>query len=342
MKEMEIRRSKVKELIDEASDEKLILSKTDDVIDLFKKAAELCDVEPKVIEPWPSLIAYRHAHLLMRLCSRKNNLKKSDLTKMLTEADRLFTKSSRQADLLGPLPSIYRLAVLQRLQATDKNDVSTTTINNAFKIAIDNFEKSFAVTSTSAQLQNGWFNLLEIASYFLALPYSKLEGKGKLLKDKDLFKDKSWVIIGPDPESMGVRMHREIALSEIESRIKENPDSFFYILPHKDSKEEIRKWRYGINDNWKKIESYEPLRLLAILCAKKNNSIKDVKTAYRNANDDVAFRAAKTRLKKEFQKLTGLEENEIFAGLETPSGVPIVTDKIKIFGAVEYRALSRN
>jgi len=70
-----------------------------------------------VPSPWPEFAAYRLAHLKMR--SGANEVE------ALREIDLLFERASH-SEKTGPIPLIYRLAVLHRLVQSliDKNDIT--------------------------------------------------------------------------------------------------------------------------------------------------------------------------------------------------------------------------
>lgn len=359
---MEKTRKEIKELIDKASDQKLIALHTREAIRTLGYAQRLCDDSPDIPEPWPSIVAYRQAHLIMRLCNDRKNHKKNEELKLLEKADAMFEKAS-SSSYLGPLPSIYRLSVLHRLNLlTGENH--NDKIRFSYERAVDNFIDWTAGSSRSGnrntgnlrrlaaistdpdqekakrQLQNGIFNMLELTSYFMSLPYNILEGIGGLNYQDTI--QGGWVVISPDPESTEVTIPKELAIEEMEERGKKDPGAVFFILEH-DNNEYIteRRWKHGQGE-WEKAGSYEHLRLLALFCAMKNDIFNDLNKKFRieTGGNDI-FRQNKARLKRDFCKLTKLSPDEVFVKNEkTPSGIPVVTRRLNIYGAVEKRVLN--
>ena len=115
---IEVHRIKVAELLNKCVDQKLLYGGTSDAIVHAKEAYDIATAN-NVPSPWPEFAAYRLAHLKMR--SGANEVE------ALREIDLLFERASRY-EKTGPIPLIYRLAVLHRLvqSLTDKNDIAQT------------------------------------------------------------------------------------------------------------------------------------------------------------------------------------------------------------------------
>lgn len=122
--------------------------------------------------PWPHIIKYRMAHILMRTAKTEEEL---------LQIDELFTEASK-ANSLGPLPRLYRIAVLNRLGAD-----STSRLKPIFEQLIKQIDGNIQRLDvddnyqTGTEIQTSLFNMVEMASYFTGYPYSDLEGRGQIV-----------------------------------------------------------------------------------------------------------------------------------------------------------------
>ena len=127
-------------------------------------------------EPWPQITAYRFAQLKCRQPDKSVD--------MLEEIAELFELASEGQDqkLYGPLPRIYQLAVLHQLKTNDPDsrdayDRPNPTLE-VFRRAAQVMRIPGLVDEKAGKmgLQGVSFNMLELASFFLDLPYDMLGG----------------------------------------------------------------------------------------------------------------------------------------------------------------------
>ena len=165
-----ILRDQVNDLLKQTSDLKLLQGDPGKVLGLAQTAH---DLSKALSEPWPQITAYRLAQLKCR------QPKKS--VDMLKEIAELFeVASDGQTRSYGPLPRIYQLAVLHQLKSNDpeRRDAYDQRINKVFRRAVEVMRIPSLVNETARKirLQGDSFNMLELASFFLELPYDKLRG----------------------------------------------------------------------------------------------------------------------------------------------------------------------
>ena len=310
-------REKVHRLLTEASSEKLMRYETERALEKFKKAEDLID-KYNLEEPWPSLCAYRMGHLLLRTASTEAELKEA----------RFNFAAARGAACLGPLPDIYYLAVMYRLQKRDRQ-----TIKPLFSLAEQAIERLEIIEDP--QLDDPTFNLIELASYFSGLNYRDLEGMG--LPQNHASVTSTWMLVGPDPRWSNVVLSEAEALNELDelTKRKEYADAVFFKLSDKNGESRAglrRHWKYK-DKTWQK-GTYQRLRLLALslqqpTCSKENLIITIV-------GDDAtsgALSRLKYLLKNDLSCLTGLSQNSIYD--DSLPGFLRVTSELKIFGAVQ-------
>lgn len=124
--------------------------------------------------PWPQLVSYRLSHVLLRRAKSQNDF--HDIDQLLAIASGV--------NCLGPLPRLYRLAVLSRLGKTHKEMKNTVSqlINQIDYYADDEIHEKEENEHYErlTTLQNNFFNMLELAVYFTGYPYEGFEGKGLL------------------------------------------------------------------------------------------------------------------------------------------------------------------
>ncbi|MFN9042170.1 MAG: hypothetical protein ACK5YO_38140, partial [Planctomyces sp.] len=171
---LERRRSKVNELLRLSIDKKLLRGGSSDALALLEKAYDLATTGLKLPAPWTHLIAYRLAHLK----SRATGPDRDELERI----DALFAEASELPELRA-FALAYRVAILTRLEVHHPSSLAA----HWQKKRLDCFQKAVQAIHHSqlnpesrspvpALLQSTVFNLLEFASYMLALPYKDLEG----------------------------------------------------------------------------------------------------------------------------------------------------------------------
>lgn len=330
------RRREVADLLCEAADRKLVFGNTEEAAKKARKAHDLAHRNPELDTLWKILSAYRLAHLALRTAKTREDLE---------DVDRFFAEAA-SGNLLGPLPQIYRLPVLHRLRSEFEQDSKGERIREAFRDTLESLRNwqasngSGAEAWQRAQLQSGVFNMVELASYFLGMPYlPQLEGLGWNHPDSDnltaFFPSnpaRHWCLVGHEKRLKAVRYSKELALEELDSISQRYPEAILFKL----SSEEgcIRR---GAGE-WMR-ESINGLKLLAVLLlgevADRDDLRKKVMSIPRGGNTS-PFRQMKRRLTVRLAELSGLPEQEIFLE-DSAKGLPVVNREIPVYGAIEWR-----
>jgi hypothetical protein len=241
-------RQAVKRLLDECTDAKRLAGRTEAARVMAEKAYELA-TRDELPAPWPQLAAYRLAHLLLREGAGAD----------LVRADTLLAEASGSgdgpaADVLGPMPRIYRLAVMHRLNAPEKQ---IRALYGKARESIRRFQSGIDYQGQRGSIQDCLFNMLELATYFLGIPY-KLEGEGSAFSGLELGKN-DWYLVASGENLSGIRMPGPLARSELESRARRSPDALVFVL-----EENRPRWRIARQSGWADANA-DQLRLVACL-----------------------------------------------------------------------------
>jgi hypothetical protein len=318
-------RIQVDRLLNAASDLKMLRHHTQEAREKIEAAYQLAE-KNDLPQPWPSLCAYRLGHLIMRTAISKESL---------LDAEQYFMEASR-AGSLRPLPSLYRLAVLHRLEKM-KAGVTEVTIKKAFAKAEKDIQKGGV--DNKAQIQDHLFNVLEMTSYFSGMDYGEIEGMGDYHESKK--SPPSWILAGPVPRIAEVKYSEAYALEELEGLMKSHANAVFFVLRNlnspKTGDDPRAKWKNG-EQEWKKA-SYPGLRLLALLLRQTSRSLNGLMFQFIGGSDFQfdAFNQNKVRLKRHLAELTDRKIGDIL--LESAQGIPKINPHMKIFGAIEESAL---
>lgn len=314
---LEDRRRKVSELLQRCVDEKLLYGGTSNAIALAQEAYEIATVD-NVPSPWPEFAAYRLAHLKMR----SNPISVDTLRGI----DSLFAQASR-FEKAGPIPLIYRLAVLHRLVEAliDKKEISQvkTQSEEVFRKALGLLRCMPYVPESPQgdriERQSVAFNMLEFATYMTGRAYKSLEGVS-LLSPLDPFREGDWFVVGRDIDRIG--MTEVMARWEFEQRAGKNPELVLIQLI-KDKKAKIC---LSGDLQWSPFNLVQAKLVLTLLRSPNISRVdleqKVVGTVGAEAQD--RFRQAKSRLQKKFRELTGNAAFEVFDGEHLRNDVPIL------------------
>ena len=293
---VEVYRGKVDELLKKCVDQKLLYGGTTDAIAYAQEAYELATLN-NVPSPWPEFAAYRLAHLKMRSGANDINA--------LQEIDLLFERASR-FEKAGPIPLIYRLAVLHRLVQTliDKDDIDQAVAksNEVYGKAIGllrRMQHDPEITKGDRiERQSAAFNMLEFATYMSGRTYQSLEGVS-LLSPMDPFRKGSWFVVGIDIHR--IKMTESMARLEFEDRADKNPE-LVLIEFGIDSNAQIclardREWSYMNQDQ---------ARLILLLLQTPEMERNDLERKVVGTDGDDPsgrFRQAKRRVKEKLVQL---------------------------------------
>lgn len=346
------------EQLKKGTDLKRLYHQTIEAEKCLRKADSLVD-EHQIPQPWRQVVSYRLAHVLLRRASSKEDFE---------EIDQLLAIAA-EANCLGPLPRLYRLAVLFRLGKSHKD------MAKVFEPLVDQIDSCMFDDELAnddgrygeyTALQNNYFNMMELAVFFAGYPYEGFEGKGLLslgmrsgaLKDGNPFSDiysqlGEWRLVGTIPGLASTAYPGEIAISELESRMEskeiKQPCVCFKISNNKN----IHHWNFNLR---KKNGEFEWIRvkpnttylqfLYAVLYYRFLNTREALleRVFHKNLekSDDV-FRSWKKKTADELVKHltdtgTLLTKNDIFYDDKTVENrIPKFRPEITVLGACESR-----
>jgi hypothetical protein len=347
--EIEQRRIKVSKLLQECTDAKLLKGGSSYALGRAIEAHKLATQKPELPAPWPQLTAYRIAHLMLR-----GGTSNADLV----EADRLLALATGEgghasADLLGPLPRLYRLAVLHRISLSETSDSARDRTRTILRAVFDRARAEVLRASAGSPrqptvsvrgprggaIQDTGFNLLELAAYFLGENYASLEGLG--LADEELHRPSiAWYLVGPDPAICRVSMLERLAVAELEARGQQHCDAILFKLPNHPGEP---VWKRASDPGWNRVND-DHLRLLAMVLSNPQIAPEELKRRVvpDESNDPNGYyRQAVKRLRAELSRLTGLESDRTLHR-DTAKGRLVVSPEIRIYGAVCERTLRRS
>ena len=355
------RRNQVYRLLQETADLKRMKTAPHEVMESAEKAYKLATKPTKLDFPLPQLAAYRRAHLMLRRNPSEEDLEKIDQLLVVATA-----RTDADTNDLGLVPTIYRLAVLQRLSLLAK----TKEAQEEYRVDIQNTFKracQFVRTQNAAQLdnssttsrdpllrgpiQNPHFNLLELATYFLGAGYQDLEGLGANWDTEWIVptKHKAWILVGPNRSISEIHLHQKFAFAELDNRRDHDPGSIVFRLG-----ENLNEWQQPRQTEWEEMNADQLLILSIVL---KNPRISEqemrnlvvgelVKKAEQNRDytpdqerkSGNKYRKDKERLGEKLSIASGLPE-ECFLKLEENGDY--IPPEVTIYGAVQLGYLPR-
>ncbi len=322
---LERRRSKVNELLRLSIDKKLLRGGSSDALALLEKAYDLATTGLKLPAPWTHLIAYRLAHLK----SRATGPDRDELERI----DALFAEASELPELRA-FALAYRVAILTRLEVHHPSSLAA----HWQKKRLDCFQKAVQAIRNSqlnpesrlpvpAVLQSTVLNLLEFASYMLALPYKDLEG----LAISDVIEQcyaGGWYIAGRGIEK--IRMTEGFARSEFKARTAAS-DGLFIEL----SRTSVTWWLVskGVASESQTVnQDHAKLVLLSIVQPPLLPADLQRRVVGTDGKDSAArFRQVKSRTQKGIQSLARDENLLVFHG-------NILNPDICVIGLVEEKS----
>jgi hypothetical protein len=239
---------------------------------------------------------------------------------------------------LGPMPRLYRLAVLQRLLGVAPSRERAgirDTIKNVFEFADFAVRQSLTADQTRAAderlyqrapIQHGLFNMLELAAYFTGVDYHPLEGLGGPFGGITTEAD-DWKLVGPDPTIALVHMPRSLALAELDARGETNPRSILFRLDRR-----AAQWKTAPARSWEPF-GIPQARLLAHLLERSEPWTKTELRRKIAGGEEENLRQIATRFRKAFRKLTRCTDiDPLPQGRGT--GSYCIAEGLTFFGAV--------
>ena len=264
-------------------------------------------------EPWKAFCAYRLAHIKM--------LSDGDRESII-QAEKLFMEATA-AKFLGPLPRIYRLAALERLQPGRQK------LKEAFEDALNAFERLplSERLESDGEDQDNYSNMLRLAGYYFGYQTESVTNSVPLNDES------SWMLVGNDPKLARVKCSKEFAQEEMESLHEKYPEAVFFKLSKKKFGKKNpmeRHWKFGKN-KWQVMPHYPSMRLLSLLLKRTFETIEGLKDNLNATNNN--FAKIKERLNRETAGLLQASRNDIFTSGR--GQFPRLNPKIIIFGAIE-------
>jgi hypothetical protein len=324
-------RKEVESLLRAGASEKLQRAGTDAALKKLENAYKIAS--EKLLRPWPEVAGYRYAHLLLR--------KGPQDLKTLLQVEELFTASARYTRL-RPWALLYKLAVIHRIAKHPGQEVSPDFVTKAFdrcreavmdfvreKRSVDREEPAPPLADIDTRIQDELINSLELAVYFLEVPYAPLEG----LRGADDIELGSgdWFLVGTEAAYANIRFCWEMAIEELTARGENEPEAILFCLP-----EEPKDpwWRGGPNSRPKTGLRDGTARLLA---AELQDGRRLGRTGLeRLFGEDVSadtLRKTRERFRGDLAQMSGKSSGE-FQDAEPPFG-------LNIFGAVCRSTLHR-
>ncbi|MCP4476605.1 MAG: hypothetical protein GY818_00770, partial [Planctomycetaceae bacterium] len=179
------------------------------------------------------------------------------------------------------------------------------------------------------RLQGDQFNLLELASYFLELPYGSLRGLDDASKDGFDYSG-SWMIVSNQPDFKPIRYTERFAEIEVQSLLLQSAKAFGFKVYENGVDGKIGQ---GTINDWE-VGNAEQLRLLANLLHNPHCPRTDLlrKISTETVSDE-NFRQIKLRLKRKLKQLV-IDANEPIDQNDNSINLPI-----PIYGIVQSKIL---
>lgn len=326
---LEARRTQVHQLILKGTASKLVRGLTGDAERYLREAYAITRQDELFPRPWRQLVEYRIAQLILRQDPDGNRLE---------EADELLARAC-EGGSIGPLPAIYRLAVLGRLQRECRKGARDVTLRQAFHQALDAvrghrrgpLDAHVNQRVQNARIQDHYFNMLELSSYFLGRCYDDLEGLGTDPHTDLSPASDAWVLVGPDRKISEVVYSRELALVELEDRARIFPGA---VLFRRSSDTNGFVWKYG-RGGWKETRPSGAL-YLALVLSRRLTSERDLRMKVCSTDCSDNLRQVKSRLLRDIDALTGRRGSLVIVN-DPEIRVPTVSpESAPVFGAVPW------
>lgn len=305
-KKCEQRRQELLQLLTNCIDAKCLHGGTERAKQLARKAYGLAQQMPEL---WQRLASYRLAHLMLRDGDRRNL---PEVDKLLEFAAGISSRASSTP--LGPLPAIFRLAVLHRRWLESKSSMERTALTTEVQRTFETAQQDVRLYAFKRHDQEhepnaapAWgvqevvFNLLELATYFLGEKYEGLEGLGHfdVLRPKD---NQEWILLGSEPATATISVTREFALAELEDWESQTKHGIVVLVPETLNDAEMRLVRskkgFG-NPKWTKL-----VALLAERGSTRRADLCRSVVGSKSENPRAAFRKMLQRLGEEVEKVT--------------------------------------
>ncbi len=219
---------RVLQLVQQATDLKLLRHRTRAALALLAEADALCEAHPGLPRAIRGLVAYRMGHLRMR--------SGSDVQALLA-AEQDFQRACRLGEGLQPWASLYHLAVLGRLRALRPHPAIPDNIERRLLTRWRDALHQQAIQDPTLEpdrddpiVQRGSLNATEALAYALGLALEGLEGLGVL--GNGLQTELDWgVLVGNGLEEAHVRLPWAMLTPTLMQLREQQPGCLVYTLP---------------------------------------------------------------------------------------------------------------
>lgn len=301
-------RVEVFDLIERCTDEKLIRGGAQRAEVLAEEARSKAERLPRLRLLY-RLASYRLAHLLLR---------RNDANAKLPQIDRHFRIASGIDDAtevaraaLGPLPAIYRLAGLHRMQLSGRDRPDDAEVEAAHTYATERVRHQ-ARKSELEPIQTGFHNLLELALMFAGHPLHELEGRG--MDPLPAHSSTAWVLLSSAGGVSAPLLGREFAEAELEAWSEQQPVALVLRLTPDVNGEPNPTLRNPITGQSVTL-SADQGRLLALYLRDRvvtNETVEGVVPRAEGEDPNAARRKIKSRLKVLIRQLSP-DDHVVFA-----------------------------
>jgi hypothetical protein len=228
MNESELKK-RLKEVFAFGITRKVFDESSESALDALKEAHSLSKKLGKT-SFWPSVTAFRLAHLMFRNAKDTNSLEAiKDLLREATDQG-----APKHVSIFS---EILQIAVLSRLKDLSGRDVrlEQADIVRGLSMRLNTKERLGSAKHIPPQLpiQNYYFNLLELAVYFSGQDYSPLLGIGAEHSSPMLIPGVTstfWEIVHPDGDSDPVHYDEDLARGELNSLLSATRLSNYYVI----------------------------------------------------------------------------------------------------------------
>jgi hypothetical protein len=308
-------RIRIKNLLDQSRDAKILQGGLTKAIQLAREAFQLASQAPGSLDfshPWRELAAYRLAHLLMR----QPHVSFPQLEEVNDLLNLAGGDNSLSRPAIGPLPLIYRLAVLKRIQSQlsgmdqDRYDQLNSEILKIYqRCSRPNFWESQIQEYGETQLHATEFNMLEVAAWACDLPLDSLQGLG--VKLPGLLDQRGWFLGSNLSEWSKIYMTEDFARAELQQLAVQYPESLIVAPDSNNGNHQI-----GCGLQARQFLNRDSYLILQHCLTTANPTLESLREFFRKQRievpSDEAFRQKKTRLSDQIQSLFGNRKLEVF------------------------------
>lgn len=303
--------STFKKRVSEWSDHKRLVGQTDRAVAVFEQLAAESERSSAIVSPWPELVAYRLAMLLLRRGPSAD----------LARVDALLERA-QECEALGPRPLLYLLGVLHRRRLASTPHAAAELdrrLDRTFEAAsLKTLARQSAGNWSAHRLQDDVFNQLELAAVFLGRDMQDLEGRDGPFGALGLDERVSWRIVESGPGARSLIRYPSSALAVCEVEARRSFDPSLFLIREEEERGHFSYWLPG-GEGWIRDTTSPPWTALEWALAIKAPPAVDQAPASTN-------RQTLKRAREWFTECLGvpLIEGSLSDGLTLPPSPPIL------------------